>query len=179
MTDKSSPNIQDVFLNYVRREKLTVTIRMMDGSELDGRIKNFDRFAVIIEQGGVDHMLFKHAIAAIKTPEVSLELLLATSSAWPSPFTSAIVIVLDSVGIGELPDALGVRRPGQQHARQHRAAGPAGRADAAPTWTWIASSTSAAVGDRSAPARRDRTHGGGVGREGFRHRPLGDDGDRA
>jgi host factor-I protein len=66
---KTSPNIQDVFLNYVRREKLTVTIRMMDGSELDGRIKNFDRFALIIEQNGVDHMLFKHAIAAIKTPK--------------------------------------------------------------------------------------------------------------
>ena len=66
---KASPNIQDAFLNYVRREKLTVTIRMMDGSEVDGRIKNFDRFAVVIEQSGVDHMLFKHAIAAIKTPK--------------------------------------------------------------------------------------------------------------
>ena len=66
---KPTPNIQDVFLNYVRREKLTVTIRMMDGSELNGRIKNFDRFAVVIEQAGVDHMLFKHAIAAIKTPK--------------------------------------------------------------------------------------------------------------
>ena len=66
---KASPNIQDVFLNYVRREKLTVTIRMMDGSELDGRIKNFDRFALVVEQNGVDHMLFKHAIAAIKTPK--------------------------------------------------------------------------------------------------------------
>jgi host factor-I protein len=66
---KPTPNIQDVFLNYVRREKLTVTIRMMDGSELDGRIKNFDRFAVVVEQNGADHMLFKHAIAAIKTPK--------------------------------------------------------------------------------------------------------------
>jgi len=66
---KASPNIQDVFLNYVRREKLIVTIRMMDGTELDGRIKNFDRFAVVIEQNGADHMLFKHAIAAIKTPK--------------------------------------------------------------------------------------------------------------
>ena len=66
---KTPPNIQDVFLNYVRREKLTVTLRMMDGSELDGRIKNFDRFAVVIDQNGVDHMVFKHAIAAIKTPK--------------------------------------------------------------------------------------------------------------
>jgi host factor-I protein len=65
---KSSPNIQDVFLNYVRREKLTISIRMMDGSELEGRIKNFDRFALILDQGGIDHLIFKHAIAAIKTP---------------------------------------------------------------------------------------------------------------
>jgi len=66
---KSVPNIQDVFLNYIRREKLTVTIRMMDGSEVDGRIKNFDRFAVVVEQSGVDQLLFKHAIAAIRTPK--------------------------------------------------------------------------------------------------------------
>ena len=64
----SQPNIQDVFLNYVRREKLTVTIRMMDGSELEGRIKNFDRFAVIVEVAGTDHMLFKHAIVSIRSP---------------------------------------------------------------------------------------------------------------
>jgi len=62
-------NIQDVFLNHVRREKLTVTVRMMDGSELEGRIKNFDRFALILDHAGADHMIFKHAIAAIKTPK--------------------------------------------------------------------------------------------------------------
>ena len=63
------PNIQDVFLNDVRRERLTVTIRMMDGTEMEGRIKNFDRFALVMEHGGADLMLFKHAIAAIKTPK--------------------------------------------------------------------------------------------------------------
>ena len=63
------PNIQDVFLNHVRREKLTVTVRMMDGSELEGRIKNFDRFAVVLDHAGADHMIFKHAIAAIRTPK--------------------------------------------------------------------------------------------------------------
>ena len=65
----AEPNIQDVFLNHVRREKLTVTIRMMDGSELEGRIKNFDRFAVVLDHAGADHMIFKHAIAAIRTPK--------------------------------------------------------------------------------------------------------------
>jgi host factor-I protein len=62
------PNIQDVFLNYARRERLAVTIQLMTGETLEGRIKNFDRFAVIVELAGADHMLFKHAIASIRTP---------------------------------------------------------------------------------------------------------------
>jgi host factor-I protein len=64
----SQPNIQDVFLNYARRERLTVTLQLMSGESLEGRIKNFDRFAVIVEVGGADHMIFKHAIATIRTP---------------------------------------------------------------------------------------------------------------
>jgi host factor-I protein len=64
----AQPNIQDVFLNYARREKVPVHIRLMDGTDFEGRVKNFDRFAVIVEQGGADHMIFKHAIAAIRSP---------------------------------------------------------------------------------------------------------------
>lgn len=63
----SSPNIQDVFLNHARREKVPVTIRLMDGADLEGRIKNFDRFAVIVEHQGADLMIFKHAIASIRS----------------------------------------------------------------------------------------------------------------
>jgi host factor-I protein len=61
------PNIQDVFLNFARRERLTVTIRLMDGIDLEGRIKNFDRFALIVEHDGADQMIFKHAIASIRS----------------------------------------------------------------------------------------------------------------
>ena len=64
----SQPNIQDVFLNFARREKLPVQIRLMDGSDFEGRVKNFDRFAVIVEHTGADHMIFKHAIATIRSP---------------------------------------------------------------------------------------------------------------
>ena len=64
----AQPNIQDVFLNYARREKLPVQIRLMDGTDFEGRVKNFDRFAVIVEHNGSDHMLFKHAIASIRSP---------------------------------------------------------------------------------------------------------------
>ena len=66
--NSGQPNIQDVFLNYARRERLAVTIQLMTGEKIEGRIKNFDRFAVIVEMSGADHMLFKHAIASIKTP---------------------------------------------------------------------------------------------------------------
>jgi host factor-I protein len=62
------PNIQDAFLNYARRERLPVRIHMMDGTDFEGRIKHFDRFAVIVEQDGTAQMIFKHEIAAIKTP---------------------------------------------------------------------------------------------------------------
>lgn len=64
----SQPNIQDVFLNFARREKLPVQLRLMDGTEIEGRVKNFDRFAVIVEHTGADHMIFKHAIASIRSP---------------------------------------------------------------------------------------------------------------
>ena len=61
------PNIQDVFLNYARRDRLSVVIHLLDGRQFEGRIKNFDRFAVIVEVGGVDQLVFKHAIATIST----------------------------------------------------------------------------------------------------------------
>lgn len=64
----TQPNIQDSFLNFARRERLVVTIRLMDGQQIEGRIRNFDRFALIVESNGTDQMLFKHAVASIKSP---------------------------------------------------------------------------------------------------------------
>ena len=64
----AQPNIQDVFLNYARRDRVVVAIHLLDGRQFDGRIKNFDRFAVIVEVTGADQLVFKHAIATISTP---------------------------------------------------------------------------------------------------------------
>jgi host factor-I protein len=64
---QTQPNIQDAFLNFARRERLAVSIRLMDGSDFVGRVKNFDRFAVIVEHDGADHLIFKHAIASIRS----------------------------------------------------------------------------------------------------------------
>ena len=63
----AQPNIQDVFLNSARRDHLAVTNFLMDGRHFEARIKNFDKFAVIVDVDGVDHLIFKHAIATIET----------------------------------------------------------------------------------------------------------------
>jgi host factor-I protein len=63
---KSTPqNIQDAFLNTVRREKDTVTIYLMNGAKLSGRIKSFDKFSVLLESGSQEQLIFKHAISTI------------------------------------------------------------------------------------------------------------------
>jgi host factor-I protein len=66
-TASAQANIQDVFLNFARRERLSVNVHLIDGRQFDARIKNFDRFAVIVEVDGTDHLVFKHAIATIGT----------------------------------------------------------------------------------------------------------------
>ena len=63
----TQPNIQDVFLNLARRDRLSVTISLMNGQQLEARIKNFDKFAVVVEVDGNDQLIFKHAIATIET----------------------------------------------------------------------------------------------------------------
>src|ERR1700704_2669548 len=58
-------NIQDGFLNLARREKTTVTIYLVNGAKLLGRIKSFDKFSLLLETGAQDQLIFKHAISTI------------------------------------------------------------------------------------------------------------------
>lgn len=64
-TKPSPQNIQDAFLNTVRREKDPVTIYLMNGAKLTGRIKSFDKFSVLLEAGVQEQLIFKHAISTI------------------------------------------------------------------------------------------------------------------
>ena len=67
METKSTPqNIQDAFLNTVRREKDTVTIYLMNGAKLTGRIRSFDKFSVLLDSGSQEQLIFKHAISTIQ-----------------------------------------------------------------------------------------------------------------
>jgi host factor-I protein len=58
-------NIQDAFLNLARRERSTVTIYLMNGAKLLGRIKSFDKFSVMLEAASQEQLIFKHAISTI------------------------------------------------------------------------------------------------------------------
>lgn len=65
MEKPTAQNIQDAFLNSARRDKLSVTINLMNGSTLGGRIKSFDKFSVLMDSNGQDYLVFKHAISTI------------------------------------------------------------------------------------------------------------------
>jgi host factor-I protein len=58
-------NIQDAFLNTVRRDKATVTIYLVNGAKLLGKIRSFDKFSVLLESGSQEQLIFKHAISTI------------------------------------------------------------------------------------------------------------------
>lgn len=58
-------NIQDAFLNTARRERYNVVIHLLHGATLAGRIKSFDKFSLLLDVGGQDFLIFKHAISTV------------------------------------------------------------------------------------------------------------------
>ena len=65
--ETKSQNIQDVYLNTVRREKTPVTIFLVSGVKLTGRLRGFDKYSVILESNHQDQLIFKHAISTVTT----------------------------------------------------------------------------------------------------------------
>ncbi|MDS1030763.1 RNA chaperone Hfq [Bacillota bacterium LX-D] len=62
---KSQINLQDAFLNQVRKESILVTIYLVNGFQLKGIVKGFDNFIVILESDGKQQMIYKHTISTI------------------------------------------------------------------------------------------------------------------
>jgi host factor-I protein len=58
-------NLQDVFLNQVRKDKTSVTIYLTNGFQFKGAVKGFDNFTVILESDGKQNLVYKHAISTI------------------------------------------------------------------------------------------------------------------
>ncbi len=63
--EKPAQNIQEAFLNNTRKDKTFLTIYLMSGVKLSGRIKSFDKYSVILETNNQEQLIFKHAISTV------------------------------------------------------------------------------------------------------------------
>lgn len=88
--EKQTQNIQEAFLNHARREKLFLTLYLMSGVKLSGRIRSFDKYSVVLETNSQEQLIFKHAISTIvvsksHAPYMHSQADAAAGSAPPAP----------------------------------------------------------------------------------------------
>ena len=67
--EKQSQNVQDVFLNYIRKNKTPVTVFLVNGVKLQGIVTWFDIFSVLLRRDGHTQLVYKHAISTIMPSE--------------------------------------------------------------------------------------------------------------
>ncbi len=65
MDNKPAQNIQDSFLNTARKERSNITIYLVSGVKLTGRIRSFDKYSVVLDTNNQEQLIFKHAISTI------------------------------------------------------------------------------------------------------------------
>ena len=65
MMEKVAQNIQEAFLNNARKDKTFLTIYLMSGVKLSGRIKSFDKYSMVLETNNQEQLIFKHAISTV------------------------------------------------------------------------------------------------------------------
>lgn len=58
-------NLQDVFLNHVRKEKVEVTVFLTNGYQIKGYVRGFDNFILFLDSDGKQQMIYKHAISTM------------------------------------------------------------------------------------------------------------------
>ena len=71
---QKTQNLQDSFLNQLRKDKSTVTMFLMNGFQLHGVVKSFDGFTVVLDSDGKQQLIYKHAISTVVPPRpITLE----------------------------------------------------------------------------------------------------------
>lgn len=65
MSSQKNQNLQDVFLNHVRKNKTPVTVFLINGVKLQGVITWFDNFSVLLRRDGHSQLVYKHAISTV------------------------------------------------------------------------------------------------------------------
>jgi host factor-I protein len=89
-SSKPAQNIQDSFLNTARKERLNITIYLLSGVKLTGRIRSFDKYSVVLEANGQEQLIFKHAISTVVIGRTGSHVAhLAHSETKPSAATGA------------------------------------------------------------------------------------------
>ncbi len=65
MSSEKSQNVQDVFLNHIRKQKTPVTVFLVNGVKLQGIVTWFDNFSVLLRRDGHTQLVYKHAISTV------------------------------------------------------------------------------------------------------------------
>ena len=84
MAAEKSQNVQDVFLNHVRKSKTPVTIFLVNGVKLQGIITWFDNFSVLLRRDGHTQLVYKHAISTVM-PGAPIQLFDGTQATGATP----------------------------------------------------------------------------------------------
>ncbi len=95
MAAEKSQNVQDVFLNHVRKSKTPVTIFLVNGVKLQGIITWFDNFSVLLRRDGHTQLVYKHAISTVM-PGAPIQLFDATAAGAGAGATGAAATVTRS-----------------------------------------------------------------------------------
>ena len=74
MESKPAQNIQDTFLNTVRKDKSPITIYLVSGVKLTGKIRSFDKYSVLLENNSQEQLIFKHAISTVVSGRAGMHL---------------------------------------------------------------------------------------------------------
>ena len=73
MSSEKTENVQNVFLNHIRKQKTPVTIFLVNGVKLQGIVTWFDNFSVLLRRDGHTQLVYKHAISTVM-PSVPIQL---------------------------------------------------------------------------------------------------------
>ena len=99
LMDKPAQNIQDAFLNNARKEKSVITIYLLSGVKLSGRIKSFDKYSLVLETNNQEQLIFKHAVSTVVTVKS------AHNYGAPSPATQAQAVPHTAAAAQDSPEA--------------------------------------------------------------------------
>ncbi|MBF0093170.1 MAG: RNA chaperone Hfq [Alphaproteobacteria bacterium] len=65
MSSEKTQNVQDVFLNHIRKNKVSVTVFLVNGVKLQGIVTWFDNFSLLLRRDGHTQLVYKHAISTV------------------------------------------------------------------------------------------------------------------